>query len=319
MSSLDERDDSGPKPPTDNNDPPEARLLIDFPQLGTTSSLPDPPPPYRDRRHRHSRQNYQHPENYFAGIVYESSDDAANTEASPLLGHSRRRDRAISHSSTALSTQSFAHNVISLFQAEFSPPETEDETYWARTKRYFHPMKQSAYYAALFHLLVLNFPMALAAWIYLFVATFAGAALLLALPIGALLCWLAVFGGRVLARGEAKLQMRFHGPLSHEPPNHPYFWRTITYRQSHPENGETTVVSENSFIRSSYAMFTDPVSYQNLFYFLVVKPASTLLIFLGLVMLIPPSFVLVVPFPAVLRAVRKIGILQANVALESLS
>jgi hypothetical protein len=70
---------------------------------------------------------------------------------------------------------------------------------------------------------------------------------------------------------------------------------------------------------SSTAQFTDPVSYQNLFYFLVVKPASTLLIFLGLLILVPPSFVLVVPFPAVLRAVRKIGILQANVALESLS
>ena len=65
--------------------------------------------------------------------------------------------------------------------------------------------------------------------------------------------------------------------------------------------------------------FTDPVSYQNLFYFLVVKPAATLLIFLGLLVLVPPSFVLILPFPAVLRAVRKIGILQANVALESLS
>jgi len=180
-------------------------------------------------------------------------------------------------------------------------------------------MGRSPYYAALFHLLVLNFPLALAAWIYLFVATFVGAALLLALPIGALLCWLAVFGGRVLARTEIKLQTRFHGPLSHEPPNHPYFWRTVTYQQTDPENGEARVVSEQSFFRSSYAMFMDPVSYQNLFYFLVVKPASTLLIFAVLLLLVPPSFVLVVPFPAVLRAARKIGILQANVALESLS
>lgn len=63
----------------------------------------------------------------------------------------------------------------------------------------------------------------------------------------------------------------------------------------------------------------DPVSYQNLFFFLVVKPAATLLIFIGITVLVPPAFLLVIPFPAVLRATRKIGILQANVALESLS
>jgi hypothetical protein len=61
---------------------------------------------------------------------------------------------------------------MSLFQAEFSPPEITDETFWMRIKRYFRPMKQTAYYAALFHLLVINFPVALVAWVYLFVATF---------------------------------------------------------------------------------------------------------------------------------------------------
>jgi len=236
-----------------------------------------------------------------------------------LLDYPARRERAVSHSSTARSSHSFAHNVMSLFQAEFSPPEIENDSFWVRTKRYFRPMKQSAYYSALLHLLVINFPVALLAWVYLFVATFAGAALLLALPIGALLCWLAVFGGRVLARFEVTLQTRFHGPLAHEPPNHPLLWRTMTCRQTDPENGEVVVVSERSFFRNSYAMFMDVVSYQNLFYFLVVKPAATLLIFVSLAVLVPPAFILIVPFPAVLRATRKIGILQANVALESLS
>lgn len=37
--------------------------------------------------------------------------------------------------------------------------------------RYFRPMFKRAYYSALFHLLVLNFPYALIAWIYLFVFT----------------------------------------------------------------------------------------------------------------------------------------------------
>jgi len=208
---------------------------------------------------------------------------------------------------------------MSLFQAEFSPPEVADVPLWTRTKRYFRPMKQSAYYAALFHLLVINFPIAIVAWVYLFLATFVGAALLLALPIGALLCWLAVLGGRVLAKFEIYIQTRFHGPLAHERPIHPLFWRTITYRQTDPENGEAMVISERSFFRSSYAMFTDPTSYQNLFYFLVVKPASTLLILIGLLILVPPAFVLLLPCPAVLRAARKIGILQANVALECLS
>jgi hypothetical protein len=38
-------------------------------------------------------------------------------------------------------------------------------------KRYFRPMTRMVYYKSLFHLLVLNFPFALAAWVYLFVFT----------------------------------------------------------------------------------------------------------------------------------------------------
>ena len=40
-----------------------------------------------------------------------------------------------------------------------------------RLRKYFRPMGRRAYYSAVFHLLVLNFPFALASWVYLFVFT----------------------------------------------------------------------------------------------------------------------------------------------------
>lgn len=64
--------------------------------------------------------------------------------------------------------------------------------------------------------------------------------------------------------------------------------------------------------------FTDPTSYQALFYFLVIKPAITLLLSLGLIVFILPSIVLILPAPAALRIVRRLGIWQANVAVEGL-
>jgi len=64
--------------------------------------------------------------------------------------------------------------------------------------------------------------------------------------------------------------------------------------------------------------FTDPTSYQAVFYFLVIKPAITLLITLGLLALGVPLLILIIPAPAILRAVRKIGIWQANIAMEGL-
>jgi hypothetical protein len=168
--------EGGPKPQAENEDellaPREESPVLSFPQLETTVMRPDPPPPYRDRRHRHSRPGHHPPDDHFVSSASEADAYRAVSETSPLLGYSTRRERAVSHSSTARSTQSFAHNVISLFQADVPVPEAEEEHFWARVKSYFRPLKQSIYYAALFHLLVLNFPFALAAWIYLFVATF---------------------------------------------------------------------------------------------------------------------------------------------------
>ena len=71
-------------------------------------------------------------------------------------------------------------------------------------------------------------------------------------------------------------------------------------------------------LKNLIPQFTDPTSYQALFYFLVIKPAITLLISLGLIIVGLPLIILILPAPAALRAIRKIGIWQANVAIEGL-
>jgi len=72
------------------------------------------------------------------------------------------------------------------------------------------------------------------------------------------------------------------------------------------------------WIQFFFCQFTDPTSYQALFYFLVVKPAITMLISLGLVVVGLPLIILILPAPAALRVIRKIGIWQANVAIDGL-
>lgn len=142
----------------------------------------------------------------------DASDDEAATENTPLLATPllRRRQRTVSHSSTVRSnisgSPSFAQTLISAFQpgldsdidlnivspvqderrhlcrrVEVSEPSVEglDQhveslAFWARIKRYFRPMGRKAYYSAVFHLLVVNFPFALLAWVYLFVFTLVG-------------------------------------------------------------------------------------------------------------------------------------------------
>ncbi|TCD64826.1 hypothetical protein EIP91_003574 [Steccherinum ochraceum] len=185
--------------------------------------------------------------------------------------------------------------------------------------KYFRPMLKRPYYSALFHLLVLNFPYALVAWVYLFVFTLTGTTTLMALPLGAVLCFLDLLGARAFSRGELALQTTFHGPLAYPDPYppHPIFTRV---RAATPAEAETGVgiVYERSFYRNAYAMFTDSTSYQSLFYFLVIKPGITLLLSLTLLLIVPVGFVLILPAPAVLRLVRRLGIWQANVAVEGL-
>ena len=123
----------------------------------------------------------------------------------------------------------------------------------------------------------------------------------MALPLGAVLCFVDLLGARTLSRGALALQTAFHGPLSYPVPNPPLpiFGRTRAPTPAQLEAGAS--VPETSFYRNAYALFTDPTSYQALFYFLVLKPGVTVLMFLFFLVLVPVAAVLVVPFPAALR------------------
>ncbi|KZS98639.1 hypothetical protein SISNIDRAFT_462520 [Sistotremastrum niveocremeum HHB9708] len=289
------------KPPSRPPSPPQSPLFESDNPLNDSSFLipdsppslaVDPPPPYRDRRVRHgtlrtSRRTQQPP---ISSEIDELDPGLGDSETAPLL---TSRRRTISHSSLH-STHSIAHTIFTFFHAENGHADvvvSETLSRKQRAIRYFRPLRKRMYYAALFHLLIINFPYALFVWIYLFAATI------------------------------ISLQCRFHGPLSIQPPSPPLplFKRLVPSAARDLEGQGDVVYVEQSFLRNSYDMFTDPVSYQNLFYFLVVKPALTLLIFVGLLVIVPPAFVLVIPAPAVLRLVRKIGIFQANVALDGLT
>ncbi|KAJ7627149.1 hypothetical protein FB45DRAFT_795346 [Roridomyces roridus] len=180
-------------------------------------------------------------------------------------------------------------------------------------KRYFRPLTRKVYWKALFHLYVVNFPYALAAFLYVFILTVTGTTLLMALPLGALLCFFNLLGARVFARGELALQTKFHTPLAYPMPYPP---RPLFTRMRHDSGG--VPVPEPSFYKNTYAMFTDVTSYQSLFYFLVIKPSITLLLSVALIVLGVPALVLVLPAPLALRAMRRIGIWQANVAVDGL-
>jgi hypothetical protein len=51
-------------------------------------------------------------------------------------------------------------------------------------------------------------------------------------------------------------------------------------------------------------------------YFLFIKPAITLSIFIVILIVVPVSFILVFPAPAVLRMVKQVGRWQAGIAIE---
>ncbi|TFK20733.1 hypothetical protein FA15DRAFT_646586 [Coprinopsis marcescibilis] len=266
------------------------------------------------------------------------------------------RPPSISHASTLSAAPSLAHTVLSLFQLEqdhddeggvYLPDEGFSEQHLhhmleeerddglslhstrrneSKLARYFRPMGRPLYYRALIHLLFINFPYALAAWIYLFVFTLTGTTLLVALPLGALFCFLDLLGARLFSRGELALQTRFHSPLSYPTPYppRPIFTRYRELTSQEIETGRMAssrpggLVKEKSFYKNAYAMFTDPTSYQALFYFIVIKPAITLGLLLFILIFVVPAIILVIPAPAALRAVRRLGKWQANIAVEGL-
>lgn len=78
------------------------------------------------------------------------------------------------------------------------------------------------------------------------------------------------------------------------------------------------VVNVMIISRALWIQFTDPTSYQALFYFLVIKPAITLILTIVVWAAAFPLLLLILPAPAVLRAVRRLGKWQANIAIEGL-
>ncbi|KAJ7090861.1 hypothetical protein B0H15DRAFT_778846 [Mycena belliarum] len=271
----------------------------------------------------------------------EADQDA--TEATPFLPPRRivTRPRSGSHPSVMSSTSvapSLAQTLASIFQEDDEDEElgTEDSPvdgllfsageipenhsrpkgFWSRQawRRYFRPMTQKVYFKALFHLYVVNFPFALAAFLFAVVFTVTGTTLLVAVPLGALLCFFNLLGVRTFSRGELALQTKYHGPLAYAAPYPP---RPI-FTRMRESNALGPPIPETSFYKNTYAMFRDPTSYQALFYFLVIKPSITLLLSLGLLVLGVPALVLIAPAPIAFRAIRKLGIWQANVAVEGL-
>jgi hypothetical protein len=144
---------------------------------------------------------------------YTDEYDGEPNESTPFLtprgAHSRHthhqnhqnRPRSLSYTSTTSASPSLAHTVFSLFQTEEEVYDRSEEgervlqtgndtgsirssqthKFFSRAawRRYFSPMGIMSYYRALFHLLVVNFPYGLAAWIYLFVFTVVSPTILL--------------------------------------------------------------------------------------------------------------------------------------------
>ncbi|KLO14243.1 hypothetical protein SCHPADRAFT_826688 [Schizopora paradoxa] len=325
-----------PKPPSQVHDDAEESQA----SVPNAPPLADPPPPYptpsRDRRlragtTRSARRLAQLSGDAISVASVADTDTLSpnedGVETTPLLSP-HRRPRTVSHS-TILSTQSMAHTVMSIFQADDDDTDPlrigdENESTNANAalsrgwRRYFRPMRKSSYYWPIVHLLFINFPYALLAFVYLFVGTLTGTALLIALPIGVVLCWFNLWGARAFARGEIFLQCRFHGPLAIQPPDppNPIFAR----RRINVSSLESGLQTEpQTFLKNTYDMFMDQTSYQAIFYFLVIKPSVTLFLTVVLLVVVPVAFALILPAPAVLRAVKRVGNWQANLAIEGLS
>ncbi|KAG8911461.1 hypothetical protein FRC01_005702 [Tulasnella sp. 417] len=207
-----------------------------------------------------------------------------------------------------------------------------------RLRWYFRPLVKKKYWMPALHLMVINFPFALAAWVYLFVGTLVGTTLLLLLPFGVVIWWATLIGARAFSRWELALQHKFHLRFTD------FATPTVSYRYqpsllsgprspllsasalqletgSTAEDGEHDIHPpeyQRSFLQTTYAMFLDPASYQPIFYFIVLKGATTLFMTPLIVALFPVSVVLVAPAPLALRALRRIGLWQADLAMEAL-
>jgi len=187
-------------------------------------------------------------------------------------------------------------------------------TLFQKLGEYFRPLGRREYWLPIVHLLIVNFPFTLIAWLYLFLGVLVGTTLLLTLPLGALIWWLTLIGSRYFANVEIRLQCYFHDI------QYTSAQRAIFYQPSSEIDPESGVPIQHTFLQNSYAMFLDwEGSYIPIFHFLVVKAAITLVLTILAIVVIPPGIIFVIPAPYILRLFRRVGRWQAHVALEGLS
>ncbi|KAJ3840943.1 hypothetical protein F5878DRAFT_639999 [Lentinula raphanica] len=172
-------------------------------------------------------------------------------------------------SNIVLASCSFSSSLVPSLVLPFSAQA------WAR---YFHPVTKAIYWRSLTHLVAVNFPFALAAWVYLFVFTVSYSSkqnsTALHYPLTVLHAAATVSSSS--SSSSSSPASSVHQLIA----AYPIFTRTRPPSASELESGEALVseeVREGSFYRNTYAMFTDSTSFQALFYFLVIKPAIMLL------------------------------------------
>jgi len=168
--------------------------------LSVTVDVPPPPYSSRERRSRttHFQRRHRLSTSSDPDLSYSTGSVVPHflaqalsvtrpediTEHTPLLSdalpgstpRSSGRPRSYSQSSTIISSTSSAPS---------SGAPTESRS--GRWSRYFRPMTCRAYHAAVFHLLVLNFPYAFVAWVYLSYALIAWVDFFV-LPVVSVLC-----------------------------------------------------------------------------------------------------------------------------------
>lgn len=90
----------------------------------------------------------------------------------------------------------------------------------------------------------------------------------------------------------------------------------------HDEENLTTPIPtqqwDKRFTKCSYAMFLDHYSYSSLSYFLLIKPVITLFSTIVIVVVLVLGGASVVGLPMALRAIKRWGRWQAEVAMENL-
>ncbi|KAL7424856.1 hypothetical protein Q5752_000541 [Cryptotrichosporon argae] len=251
------------------------------------------------------------------------------TERTPLLSPSVARTRADDYIVATGDAESDDDEVQergtwrSIWCGDLEDAE-EAGTWGQAWKRFWRPVGTGHYWRALLHLSLINFPFALLVWPPLLAGTLAGTALLITLPIGAVVWWLTLIIARSAARFETLSQIHYHQPLHVAMPEyHPIFYRVkLRSAPGSPLSpiGETPpeIQWEKKFLKCSWAMFSDHYSYSALSYFLLIKPVIVLFSTILVLALLPMSIALVFALPVYLRAARRWGKWQAGVAMDNL-